>query len=384
MPKFAGAVNGKHLGRKPPTDEMRCRTLPLKNFVNLAARPVPIEDDYASMANDCLNKMMGNDREGCCVATALAKMLGVHNSYRPGGKVIVATDAEVSKWYHAVGGPGDNGLYSPDALNYLRDKGMSIGGVVHKIEGFAAVDPTNGPLLDAAFHWFGGLYYGVNLTSRQYQHAENTDTWDIDGTGIVGGHAIPFTKRSPTGGQLATWARQPQATRRLMQSARWADEVYVIFGPDWFNSAGIDVNNVNIDALRSALAALKAGGTPVIPDDPNPPIPPPVPPVPPTPGQLQATGVLDFFGQELKMQIVGAVGAGPGGTRGVNYWNLLLDLAAIAAAWKAKDWVALATAVETLLIDLGLRMSAAEYQSVAAAIANRAAVSTITNGCPPQ
>ena len=141
--------------------------------------------------------MMDNDREGCCVVTALCKLLGIANAYRPGGSVLVATDAEVSKIYHQIGGPGDNGLYSPDALDWLRDKGFMIGGKLHKILGYAAVDPTDGEMLNAAHHWFHGLYYGVALSRQQYTHASDTDTWDIDGSPVVGGHAIPFTRRLP-------------------------------------------------------------------------------------------------------------------------------------------------------------------------------------------
>lgn len=368
---------GRALGRKPATDEMRKKALPLRNFVKLVGRPVPPTDDYASNAQDALTKMMDNDREGCCVATALAKLLGVFNAYRPGGKVIVATDNEVSKFYHAVGGPGDNGLYMPDAFDYAMKTGFKIGGVVHKIAGYAALDNSDNELVDAAFHWFGGIDIGVNLTRDQYVNAEDTDTWDLDGTPVVGGHAIPLTKRGADLFRLATWARQPQVTRRCLNSRGWCDEAYVVFAPDWFNDAGIDVNNVNVDALRAALAAMQAGGTPDIPPDPNPPTPP-IPPVPPVPGggSLMANGTLDFFGQKLPLALIGKIDP-TAGAQSINTWAVLGDLLAIAADFKAKNWAALAVDVQKLLADLGITMSQDEQNALVSELAKMNGVSVV-------
>ena len=249
MPKFEGAIMGRHLGRKPPPPDMRKRVLPLAAFVKLGGRVIPTTDDYATLAQAALQKMMDNDREGCCVATTVAKQAGVQNAYRPGGSVVVATDNEVSKFYHAVGGPGDNGLYIPDALDWMVKKGMTIGGKLHKIDGFASFDPTNNALVDAVCHWFGGFHIGVNLSYEQYTNAEDSDVWDIDGSGVVGGHSVPVTRRTADGFTIATWAKQPRITRRLLNSREWCDEAYVIFGPDWFNS-GRDLNGVDVAASR--------------------------------------------------------------------------------------------------------------------------------------
>jgi hypothetical protein len=365
MPKHPNAMLGRHLGRKPPTDQQRRKTLPLRPFVKLAGRPVPPTDDYASKAQGALTKMMGNDREGCCVATALAKLLGIFNAYRPGGTLIVATDAEVSTFYHQVGGPGDNGLYSPDALNFARDRGFKIGGVLHKIAGFAAIDPTDSALLDAGFHWFGGLYYGVNLSSQQYNHAEDSDTWDTDNSGIVGGHAIPFTKRQPDGGTLATWARQPKATRRLMESTRWADEVYVVLAPEWFDATGMDTNHVNVDALTQALAAVAAGGTPDIPTDPNPPDPNPPGPNPPGPMPHEWSHTFSAFGKSLRIY-AGYEITDAQMMRGQSIsWGILPDLWALVKAIETKDWQAALTAAAKVLADLGIVLPFAKLEALA-------------------
>lgn len=365
VPKFAGAVAGRHLGRKPATDAQRKKMIPLRPFLLLEARPVPPSDDYATQAQGVLTQMLDNDREGCCVATALAKVIGMMNAYRPGGKVVVATDAEVSRWYHAVGGPGDNGLYMPDAFNYAMTKGFTVAGQLHKIDGFCVIDNGDNALLDAAFHWFGGVQLGVNLTSRQYQNAEDTDTWEADGTPVVGGHAVPLTKRAADKFTLATWARQPSVTRACVNNRRWCDECYVVMGPDWFDSHGIDTNKVNVEALRAAFAAVKAGGTPDIPDDPNPPAPPdpnppgPNPPVP-VPGDWtwEHTWTLNTFLGQVLVHLGVKLGAEQAAGRGVNWWSLLTDVAALARAIWAKDWTAAATAALAVLADLGLKLGA--------------------------
>ncbi len=368
MPKFTGAIEGRHLGRKPATPEMRARMLPLRNFVQTANRPVPPSDDYASLAQGALTRMMDNDREGCCVATTVAKMAGVHNAYRPGGKVVVATDTEVSKWYHAVGGPGDNGLYIPDALNYAMTKGITIEGKLHKIDGWAVVDARDNALVDAACHWFGGMHLGVNLSARQYQHAEDSDLWDIDGTSIVGGHSIPVTKRGTNEFQIATWARQPRITRRLLNDRNWCDEAYVIFGPDWFNS-GVDLNGVNVAALKAALDAIKHGGTPVIPDEPTPPPVPPLPPSPPVgPGAWKGHGVMQLLGTALQMELEGTFAPPAKLPDAFDWFAVMADALALFAAIRSKNWSAVGDALERLLRDMGMSLVANERAALLTAI----------------
>jgi hypothetical protein len=370
MPKTPNAMLGRHLGRKEPTDEQRKKTLPLRNFLNLAARPVPPTDDYASKAQEALTKMMNNDAEGCCVITDLAKRFGIFNAYRPGGKILVATDKEVSAFYHAVGGPGDNGLVMVEAWDFCIKHGMKIGGTPHFMEGYASVDVTDDALVDAATHWFGGLSLGVALTRQQYMHAEDTDTWDIDGTNVVGGHAIPMTTRDSSRCKIATWARQPHITRRLLRSRGWCDEAYVLLGPEWFNSANIDVNGVNVDALREALKAIKNGGTPDIPTDPNPPPPPPGPPPgpPPVPGELTLEGYMEVFGQKLPLHLQGKFAGAMVPSLGGNWLVIARDVWAIVTALGRRDWVALMTAVEQLLKDIGVTFSADDRHAFAAAL----------------
>jgi hypothetical protein len=371
MPKgLPGAMLGRHCGRRPPTDAQRKKALPLRPFLRLAGRPVPTTDDYAVKAQAALTKMMDNDAEGCCVATALAKWFGIATGYAPGSSIVVATDQEVSRWYHAVGGPADNGLVMTEAFSFAVKNGFTIGGATHKLAGFASVDPTDDTLVDAACHWFGGLQVGCALTMTQYQHSEDTDTWDYDGSGVVGGHAIPVTMRNPTQFKIATWARQPSLTRSCFKNRSWNDETYVLLGPDWENQLGVDVNGVNVEALTAALAAIAAGGTPDIPPDPGPVPPGPGPgPGPVGPGSISLSGFMDVFGKQFPITLTGLLTQAAAGGQSVNWILVFGDAFAIISAVMAKNWPAVMAAVEKLIADLGMTLTRAEMDALSQDVA---------------
>jgi len=276
----------------------------------------------------------------------------------------------VLRWYHQVGGPGDNGLYIIDALEYARDKGFTVGGVVHTIDGFVAVDHTNDALMNIALFLFGGLHVGVALPNDWYQNAEDHDVWDLTNSSIVGGHSIPFTGYDADTFRLATWARQPSITRRAVRDPRYVDECYATLGKDWYTKEGLDRNGVNVVALKAALETIRQGGTPVIPDDPNPPPPPPPPPPgpPPAPGTFTARGFLKVFDQQLPIELEGLIGQVAGMQPSLNWFLIIGDVAAIIAALRGRDWVALMAAVEKLLKDLGVSFSADDRHALAAAM----------------
>lgn len=352
MPKHPNAQLGRHLGRKPATDAMRKKVLPLRNFVKFAGRPIPDTDDYGTKARNALRVMGGNDQEGDCVAVDLAKRVGMINANRPGGSVLVPTTAECLKFYHDVGGPGDNGLYMPDAFDWWRDKGIKIGSAIHKIEGYASFDVTNRALFDAACHWFQGVDLGVALTREQYMHADDSDTWDADGSDVIGGHAVPLTVRGPQTCKIATWAREPSITRNLLHSRGWADEAYVVISRESISNGGNDTNNVNWEALTAAMEAVKSGGTPDIPDDPN-------PPVPPVPGDWSWhwEHTWNLFFTDVSAMAGIKIGKQP--TKGTALdWSAMLKavFGLIQCAW-SKDYAGAVSYVLEILALLGLRLA---------------------------
>lgn len=364
---IGGAALTHKLGRRSPTPAQRARFVPIRNFLSLSARPIPTRDDYATKAQAALSQMMNNNREGCCVATWLAKLLGIFNAYRPGGSPIVATDAEVSAWYHAVGGPGDNGLVMEEALQYLLKNGMKIGGAVHKIDAFAYVDVRDTAVLDKAFHWFDGVGLGVNLTREQYANFQTGTTWDWNPRSpIIGGHAIPLTMRGPDRFRLATWAQQPDVTRSCVQNPAWAEEAWVCITKEMVDAKGLDGNGVQWEALLAAMDAVKHGGTPDIPDDPNPPSPDPGPT--PQPWDWEFDRTLHFLLWSMELHLGVRFARAARDARGVDLLQLGKDLAALVFAFWQKDWISFAAALERVLADLGWSFSDEDMRGLVSAL----------------
>jgi len=153
-------------------------------------------------------------------------------------------------------------------------------------------------------------------------------------------------------------------------------------GKDWYNADGLDAHGLNVKALKEALEAIRAGGTPDIPDDPNPP-PPPPPPPPPVPGNgstLDAKGVLHFFDQKLPIELMGIITNPTNSVSAPNWLAVIMDVAAILSALRARDWVAVVAAVEKLLKDIGGTFSADDRHNLAAALMASADTMPLTNG----
>lgn len=369
------------MGRLSPSPEMRRRAVPLRKILRPGARPVPDTDDYAAQSQGALTQMMNNDREGCCSETAFAKWFGMIASYRPGGKTLVATAAEVSKFYHEVTGPGDNGTYMIDMFEYAMRTGFQIGGTRHKIAGYAVIDVRDTELLNAAMHWFEGVQLGVNLTQKQYSNFSTGSLWTYDGSRIVGGHSVPLTMRGPDKFRLATWAQQPDVSRACVQNPNWAEEAYVCISQDMVDAEGHGANNIDWATFTKAMDQIRAGEVPDIGDDPT----PPVPPVPTGPGTFAGNGSLDFLGTMMPLTVAGTItqSIAPATMSTVNVWAVLADLAAIYAATRAKDWTAVAKAVAQLIADLGLSMTDDEQATFARTLVAHYATQVILNPCPP-
>lgn len=367
-PKFSGAIPGKHLGRRPPTDAQRKKCIPLAPFIDLKRFTPPATFGYFSKASFALRMMLGNDSQGDCEAVTIVKSLAVAAAERPGGTSLSPTAAETLAFYHAQSGPADNGMVMVEAMDWARDKGVRIGSALHYIDGYALVDNTNPALVNACAFLFGGLHVGIELPNAWYQHADDTDVWDMTSTRVVGGHAVPATGFDASQIRLATWGKEPHITRAAFHSQRYVDECYAVLNKDWWTADGLDTNGVNVSALRAALEAIRNGGTPDIPPDPNPPTPP-APPTPPIPagGTWTGSGNLEIWGHQFPLTLAGIVSGSQAAT-GANLWTILADLAAVAVAFRARDWVAVAAAVQQLLADLGMTMTDQEFSDLMRAL----------------
>ena len=360
-----GGANLTHkLGRVIPNAAQRRRAVPLRNFLKVAnGRPIPESDDYKSKAQPALTQMMNNNREGCCVATTLMKRIGMIHSNRPGGAPIVATDAETSRLYHEIGGPGDNGLVMVDAYEYMMRTGAQVGRQRYKIDGYASVDVRDRATLDAAFHWFGGLDLGVNLLESQYANFRTGTLWDCKPGRVVGGHAIPLTTRNAVQFDLATWAEQPSVLRSCVEGGRWADECYCVISRDMFDASGADANHVHWDQLSAAMDAIKSGQTPVIPADPNPPTP-----TPPDEWVWNLERNWHLLGYTLHAHLGLRHDEAMMRAGAVDWWALASALYDCYSAFRAKDWAALAAAAMRVLILLGIDAPTERAREIGAGI----------------
>jgi hypothetical protein len=153
---------------------------------------------------------------------------------------------------------------------------IPLGGVLHRIDGYVAVDWTRWDEMLVALYLFGSIKLGINLPEAWTQN----DVWDVTGSRIVGGHDVPCVKAEVDGITIASWARLYKITKAAFTSRRWLSEAYSVLSPDWYAAAQRAPNLIDAAALRADLAKLGGGTIPDIDPGPAPPAPPEPPPGP--------------------------------------------------------------------------------------------------------
>jgi hypothetical protein len=367
LPKFSGAIQGRHLGRKSPTPDMKRRALPLRPFLKrMGAKPPPDTLDYTAKGVKTLQQMLGNDQYGDCTIAAVLHQAGVHTAEQPGGVERVPTSQEAVTQYSAICGPGDQGCYVPDVMDAWRDRGLMVGGKAVKSDGYVSLALGDELLAKVALYLFGPLHFGINLPNDWYQNASPGFVWDVTTSRIVGGHSIAIPGYTTAGFKVSTWGAVGSMTFAAFHRPEWVEEIYATLSPDWYNAAGLDEHGVNVQALKDALAAIKAGGTPDIPDDPTPtpPVPPtpPTPPAPPTPHELSYTFTL--FGYALRIYAGYEIATAGMMARRVDYWQLTKDVWAFGVALEKSDWAGVTNAAMAILTDLGIALSPSRVESL--------------------
>jgi hypothetical protein len=238
---------------------------------------LPASTNYRAKAARSLSTMLGNDREGDCTIASTGHQAGLwtaNDSDSPGE--VVMTTQEASATYHKIGGPGDNGLVIRDVLEFWRTAGIPMGGKLHKIDGYAAIDWTNKELVKAAILVFGGLKIGFRcppqfLQSKDWSYVGPPVT---RGRGAWGGHDAPPVDFNEDGPLSSSWARVYQWTWQAFSA--YVTEAYVVLSKDWYNSDLVAPCGFDLKGLKDAMDKMSRG---VLPDDPAP--QPPAPPTPP-------------------------------------------------------------------------------------------------------
>jgi hypothetical protein len=255
------------LGRLPVKSHPK--TLMLSKYLSTTL-PDPIEKVYREYKTpDAAKQMFGNDNWGDCTCAGAANKF-IHDSCHT-GTVLIPTEAEVLALYSAVTGfdpnagppgnnPTDNGAAMTDVLAYLQSTGMTIGGQVYKILGWAQIDSTNLAHRQLGCQLFGGTYVGVNLpASADSQFVEGQQcNWEVvPGSQIEGGHCIFRPGYGSEGDDYVTWANW-----FVKASAAWSstyvEEEYVLITEQWFNQATQETpGGLDLTTLEADLAAIK-------------------------------------------------------------------------------------------------------------------------------
>jgi hypothetical protein len=129
---------------------------------------------------------------------------------------------------------------------------VAVGGQLHKIVGYAAIDVTSPAQMRYAAYTFGGLYLGINCP----QACESgTANWNFaPGLPIAGGHCIIQAGEGAAGGKMGSWGMWIPASNGFIAS--YVDEGYVVVTEDWLGAAGKSPAGLDLDGLLAAMKAL--------------------------------------------------------------------------------------------------------------------------------
>lgn len=240
--------------------------------------------------------------EGDCVIASILKVIGGLTANESGTPAL-SSSAEALREYQTICGPGDEGCVITDVLDYAKANGVTLSGVIHKIDNYVSLDTTDYNLVQVAVEVFGpAVKFGVNLPNSWDQAVQgNGFVWDVpsDPNDIVGGHDVPGVDAAADGVTVLTWGYSGKLTKAAMADTAIVDECYVLLAPDWYANGNLAPNGINAATLAADLALVGQGTAPVV--GPTPPPTPPGPPVPPAPAPTTMSGVVTIPAQTIRV-----------------------------------------------------------------------------------
>jgi len=272
-------------GRTRPPIGLQC--LRLHNYLRSSLPTPPSSVDYSSKASQELSNVDENDSLGDCVIAGGYHIVGVETGNA--GNEFIATNAQITKDYSAIGGyiPGnpntDNGCNLTTALGYWTTHGFANG---TKLLGWLAIDPTNVTEIKQALYLFENLMLGLELPDKWISPfpSGNGFTWDVAGSpDPENGHCIVAVGYTTQGIIVDTWGMLGILTWAALAeycASKNYGELYVLLTPDQVTKGQtVAPNGVSWSDLIGDFDAL--GGNVPVPV--NPPTPTPVNPPTPTP-----------------------------------------------------------------------------------------------------
>jgi len=231
---------------KLPGDPARPRIRLARSLTGVVPE-YPAAADYLAQLGGW--QMLGNDREGDCVAVTWSNLRRLTTA-------VLATEfyppMDQVQALYATQNPGgqDNGMVIQTCLEYLVTHGGPDG---VKALGFAAVDFTNPAEVKAAMAIFGAVWVGFEVLAVNEAEFDAGLPWDYaSGSADVGGHSVlaggygvPVRPDAALGGdeKFITWAAETSFTD--LAWSRLVSECWAVIWPEHLGSrefmAGMDL-----------------------------------------------------------------------------------------------------------------------------------------------
>ena len=304
-PPQVGQLKGviaPHLGReikfgrhRPDPNSVKLR---FRDYLKAALPTPPASVDYTSKATAALASIYLNDSLGDCVIAGGYHYLGGITGNADGGQPFVATNAQITSDYTAIGGyvPGnpstDQGCDEQTALNYWQSNGFANG---VKLNCWMAVDATNQVEVQQALYLFENLFFGVDLPDAWISPFPSSSgfTWGVAGAADQNnGHCFVGLGYDATGIKIDSWGLLGTVTyQAVAQYAASANggELYVLVSDAMLIKATAKAPNGLDWPTLAADADAFGANIPVPSPTPAPPSPVPTPPSPapaPVPGLI--------------------------------------------------------------------------------------------------
>jgi hypothetical protein len=240
------------LGKLAPKHDPR--TLHLANYLKTENLPtIPTQVNWSSKIP--VWGAMENLTIGDCTIAAAGHLIeewtaNASSEAVPADSDIVAAYSAVSG-YDPTTGANDDGAVEIDVLNYWRQTGIAG----HKIDAYAALEPSNSGHVQASIYLFGGCYIGLALPLS----AQNQKLWSVTrgpnaSPGSWGGHAVPIIAYDRHTLICVTWGQLQQMTWSFWHT--YCDEAYAALSRDFINAQNVAPNSLDWASLQGDLNAV--------------------------------------------------------------------------------------------------------------------------------